>query len=337
MAATIHDVAKLAGVHASTVSRVLNQKASITVETKERVWAAMKQLDYHPNAMARCLAGGLTGAIGFVLDAEDEPAFHNAFFSSSQFAIEKIAQAHHCHVIIINGGASAGETVKSLILERRVDGLILPPSAANLSLLAMLKRFPYVLLGQPGSLEFETNWVDIDNRLGAKMAVSFLLQKGYSGIAYLGGEQKGAHQVGFIQRRVQGYTGALPQGARTWVLHTDGSPDDACRVALKALQGANRPQAFLCNDNLTAFGLLRAVREAGLSVPRDLGIVTFNNYPLAEYTDPPLTAVHIDTTLLGEETARLLFRRIKRGDDKAECEHILLPPALIERVSSNRC
>lgn len=335
MASTIDDVAKLAGVHASTVSRVLNQKAAITEETKQRVLAAAKQLNYHPNSMARSLASGLAGAIGFMLNAQDELAFHNAFFSSSQFAVEKVAQAHHCHVIIINGGAAAEEAVKSMILERRVDGLILPPSAANLSLLSTLEDFPYVLLGQPGILEQRTYWVDIDNAQGAETAVRHLLDKGYASVAYLGCDKKNDGPLDFIQRRVTGYERALPQGARSLLFPTDGTPEDAYRVALSALREANRPQAFVCNDNLSAFGLLRAAREAGVSVPQSLGIVTFNNYPLAEYTDPPLTALHIDTTLLGEETARLLFERIERRRPEAACQSVRLAPALIERESSN--
>lgn len=336
MASTIHDVAKLAGVHASTVSRVINRKATIKEETKQRVFAAMKQLDYHPNSIARSLAGGLAGAIGFVLDAEDERAFHNPFFSSSQFAIEKVAQAHHCHVIIVSGGANAGEAVKSLILERRVDGLILPPSTANLSLLLALKHFPYVLLGQPGSLGQDADWVDINNGQGAEIAVKHLLDKGYSTVAYLGGDQKDVNNQDFIQRRVQGYCRALPEGAEPRMLPTDGTPEHAYRAALACLKDKTRPQAFLCNDNLAAFGLLRAAREVGLSVPQDLGVAAFNNYPLAEYTDPPLTAVHIDTALLGEETARLLFQLIERKDHKAACRQLLLTPTLIERESSNR-
>ena len=110
MSATIRDVARLAGVNPSTVSRVINEKSVITAETRERVYSAMAQLDYHPNSLARSLVSGLAGAIGMVLDTGDDGAFNNAFFGSSQYAIEQVAQAHGYHLLIANGGERALET-----------------------------------------------------------------------------------------------------------------------------------------------------------------------------------------------------------------------------------
>ena len=212
MASTIHDVARLAGVHASTVSRVLNGKSAITDRTRERVYAAMKQLDYHPNSMARSLASGLAGMIGLVLDTADESSFHNADFSSSQFAIERVAQAHGYHLVIANGAHLAAGAVQALVLERKVDGLILPPSGANLSLLSRLDRFPCVMLGQPAGQYPDASWVDIDNELGAVMAVRHLLSRGYASVGFLGSQTQ--ETMDFVGRRVRGYYRALPPGAR---------------------------------------------------------------------------------------------------------------------------
>ncbi len=127
MAVTIHDVAQLAGVSSSTVSRVINGKATITPDTKERVYAAMRELDYHPNSLARSLASGLSDAIGVIVDARDAEAFSNFFFSRSLFAIEKVAEARGYQVIIANGAQSQGMTIENLMKEHKVDGLILPP------------------------------------------------------------------------------------------------------------------------------------------------------------------------------------------------------------------
>ena len=135
MAVTIHDVAKLAGVNSSTVSRVINGKATITPDTKERVYAAMKALDYHPNSLARSLASGLSGAIGVVVDARDADAFSNVFFSRSLFAIEKVAQVRGYQVMIANGAQSHGSTIENLMKEHKVDGLILPPTTVRPSMM----------------------------------------------------------------------------------------------------------------------------------------------------------------------------------------------------------
>ena len=327
MAVTIHDVAKLAGVNSSTVSRVINGKATITPDTKERVYAAMRELDYHPNSLARSLASGLSGAIGVVVNARDAEAFSNVFFSRSLFAIEKVAQARGYQVIIANGAQSRGGNIENLMKEHKVDGLILPPTTVKPSLLETIGDFPYVVLGTPDTLRSETCWVDNNNEQGAEMAVRHLQKMGYQKIAYLGGYLK----RGFTKRRIRGYQNAN-EGEET-ILHTDGTSENAYALALTELQKENHPDAFVCNDNLAAFGLLKACKELHLSIPQEIGIVTFDNYPLAEYMDPPLTIVDIDTAMLGEQTAQLLFRRI---ENKVGNQQIMLSTDLVIRASTER-
>ncbi|MCI5957809.1 MAG: LacI family transcriptional regulator [Clostridiales bacterium] len=330
MAATIHDVAKLAGVNSSTVSRVLNGKATVMEETREKIYAAMRELDYHPNSLARSLANGQSGAIGVVVDAEDAEAFSNVFFNRSLFAVEKVAQERGYHVILANGAKRAGGmgSIEKLMLERKVDGLILPPSTVKPSLLQKIQSFPCVVLGQPEAAHNGLSWVDVNNAQGAEMAVSHLRSRGYQRIAYLGGEGR----TGFSKRRVKGYEKTL-ENQDALVYPTDGTVEDAQRAAAQALGRAIRPDAFLCNDNMSAFGLLKAARAEGLSIPEQIGVVTFDNYPLAEFTDPPLTSVDVDTALLGEQAARLLFQHI---DHHTPSQQVLLGTTLIERASSQR-
>ena len=316
MAVTIHDVAKLAGVNSSTVSRVINGKATITPDTKERVYAAMRELDYHPNSLARSLASGLSGAIGVVVNARDAEAFSNVFFSRSLFAIEQAAQARGYQVIIANGAQSRGGTIEALMKEHKVDGLILPPTTVKPALMETI-----------GDFRSETCWVDNNNEQGAEMAVRHLQKQGYQCIAYLGGHQK----RGFTKRRIRGYQNAN-NGTET-ILTTDGTAENAYTLAFDALKTTDHPDAFVCNDNLAAFGLLKACKELHLSVPQEIGIVAFDNYPLAEYMDPPLTIVDIDTAMLGEQSVQLLFRRI---ENKVGNQQIMLSTNLVVRASSER-
>ena len=309
MAVTIHDVAKLAGVNSSTVSRVINGKATITPDTKARVYAAMQELDYHPNSLARSLASGLSGAIGVVVDARDAEAFSNWFFGRSLFAIEKVAQARGYQVIIANGAQSKGGNIETLMKEHKVDGLILPPTTVKPALMEAIGDFPYVVLGTPDTLRGDTSWVDNNNEQGAEMAVRHLQEMAYSNIAYLGGYQK----RGFTKRRVKGYQRS--NTGRETVFATDGTSENAYAVAMEALKQPEHPDAFVCNDNLAAF------------------IVAFDNYPLAEYTDPQLTIIDIDTAMLGEQTAQLLFRRI---ENKAGNQQIMLSTTLVKRASTER-
>ena len=136
---------------------------------------------------------------------------------------------------------------------------------------------------------------------------------------------------GFTKRRIRGYQHAV-EGPET-ILNTDGTSENAFAVAMAELTKENHPDAFVCNDNLAAFGLLKACRELRLSVPQEIGIVAFDNYPLAEYMDPPLTIVDIDTAMLGEQTAQLLFRRI---ENKVGNQQIMLSTSLVVRASSER-
>ena len=306
MAVTIHDVAKLAGVNSSTVSRVINGKATITPDTKERVYVAMRKLDYHPNSLARSLASGLSGAIGVVVNARDAEAFSNVFFSRSLFAIEQAAQARGYQVIIANGAQSRGGTIEALMKEHKVDGLILPPTTVKPTLMETIGDFPYVVLGTPDTLRSETCWVDNNNEQGAEMAVRHLQKQGYQCIAYLGGHQK----RGFTKRRIRGYQN-VNSGTET-ILNTDGTAENAYTLA---------------------FDALKACKELHLSVPQEIGIVAFDNYPLAEYMDPPLTIVDIDTAMLGEQSVQLLFRRI---ENKVGNQQIILSTNLVVRASSER-
>ena len=326
MASTIQDVARIAKVNPSTVSRVLNEKGPITPETKERVFKAMKELDYYPNSRARSLVSGLSYSIGVVLDAQDADSFSNYFFSRSLFGIEKIAQAHGYSVLIANSPNGKGKTIEGLIKEKKVDGMIIPPSLMKPSLMKTLTSFPYVLLGRPDDMMANSCWVDNNNEQGAILAVQTLIEYGYRRIAFFGGNES----LGFSRRRVKGYTEALKDQAPI-ILQNDTS--DLSEKALEALRDENRPDAFLCNDNLAANEVLIAARTLGLKVPDQVGIIAFDNYPLAEYTSPKLTVVDIDTSLLGEESAELLFKRIENPEKN---QQILLAAQLIERESISR-
>lgn len=335
MAVTIHDIARRVGVNSSTVSRVLNGKSAISEETREKIFAAMKEMDYHPNSVARSLASGSSGAIGLAIDAHDTQSFANMFFHRSMFAIEKVAQANGFNLIISSNLEEKGKSspIEKLILERKVDGLILPPSTVASKLIAKMIKldFPFVILGEPNQPLPEASWVDVNNAQGGESAVHHLAAQGYQKIAYLGGSESQR----FVKNRIKGYHRGLTAGGlcESLVIQTDGSAEESKAQAQKLLMYSDRPDAFLCNDNAAAYGLLKAAKEIDLNIPYDIGIVTFDNYPLAEFTDPPLTAVDIDTALLGEQGASLLFQRIGKHTLN---QQILLSTTLIQRESTKR-
>lgn len=335
---TIKDVAKLAGVSPSTVSRVINEKGVISGDTEERVLAAMQQLNYFPNSLARNLANGSSFALGLVIDASDNNNFSNSFFNRSVFGIETVAQKNGYNVIITNNKEidSNIPSVEKLVMEKKVDGLILPPSTVTKKLISKLLEldFPYVVLGEPHIFKMESSWVDVNNIQGGELGVSHLVREGYKRIAFISGNPKTV----FSRNRLAGYQRGLEnagmQAEERLQLVCEPNSEGSREAAVKILKGPDAPDAFICSDNIISFGVLGAAAELGLRVPDQLGVVTFDNFPIAEYTTPPLTAIDVDTFSLGEQAAGILLKKILR--DKDLNQQILISTRLIERKSTNR-
>ena len=189
MAATIKDVARLAGVSPSTVSRVLNQKGVISEETKQKIASAMEQLKYVPNDIARSFANGSAHAISLVIDISDGTAYANNFFNNTVFGIETAAHQNDYNLIITNGAAAFGgiSSVERLIAGKKVDGVVLPISLVTDELLRRIEDLsvPCVILGRSEEVGAEANWVDINNVQAGRRAVKLLLERGYKKIAFL--------------------------------------------------------------------------------------------------------------------------------------------------------
>ena len=162
MPATIKDIAKKVGVNPSTVSRVINGTASISEETRQKIKDAMKELDYHPNSLARSLVNGSTFTIGLVIDAGNSDAFSNAFFIRSVSAIEAVTQQRGFNLLITSDSDKEDNSaVKNLILEKKIDGIILPVSAATEELIDLLlgNHFPFIVLGEPDNVRDGINGI----------------------------------------------------------------------------------------------------------------------------------------------------------------------------------
>ena len=333
MKATIKDIAKLVGVSPSTVSRVINGTASISDETKEKINKAMKELDYHPNSFARSLVNGNTFTIGLVIDAGNKDAFSNAFFIQSVTAIEMVAQSKGYNVLITNDAvAEEGNTIKSLIQERKVDGIILPVQCMKDELVAILRenQMPFVVMGETVEENKEISWVDVDNRQGAELALEHLFAEGYQHPMLLVENRKTV----FEQKRMKGFTeGCGRHGIKDAKIHT--FQEAKLQEIIKEIKSGERnTDSFICTNNVVAFRTLRELQLHGIDVPGQVGVITFDNYPLAEYMTPALSAIDIDTYQLGEMAANMLFQMIKTKEGKVESQRI--ETRIIERESTRK-
>ena len=335
MGVTLNDIAKKVGVSPSTVSRVINGSAPISDEMKKKIYKAMNELNYHPNSLARNLATGSSLTIGLVVDADNETAFANSFFNRSVYAIERVAQKNGYNLLITNDIGKKSSPVCDLVYGQRVDGLIIPSSGVKDSLLEVLEKenTPWVMLGEATGTGEDICWVDMDNCEGSKKAVRHLLERGYKKIVYVADDI----QATYTKRRIAGYQSALKENG----ISVTEEQVMVCENDLEKLEKMiavkiekEETDAYICSNNILAYRVLQALKDKGKRVPEEIGIITFDNYPMAEYMTPPLTVIDVDTYRLGEMAAELLIRKIKeKGQINREN---LIPTELIIRESTNR-
>ena len=267
MSVTIRDVAKLAGVSASTVSRVINKSAPISEETTGRIYRAMEELKYVPNDIARSFASGSARAIAIAVNASDTRSYANRFFNNTVFAIETAAHRRGYNFIITsaNDGRGGVGSLEKLILSKKIDGLVLPVSLLRSSIVKIVEdmSFPFVVLGRVKHAGGRLSWVDIANEQAGANAVRYLLGKGYRRIGFLTCGDKEL----FTCDRLDGYRAELSRSGL--------SPDPVYRVSpaaafdetklyLKTLfTSAAVPDAVICCDDKMALAALRGARELG--------------------------------------------------------------------------
>ena len=245
----------MAGVSASTVSRVLNGKGAISEETKKRIFDAMEQLKYVPNDFARSFATGSPRAIALVIDVADPGAYSNNFFNNTVFGIETVAHRRDYSLMVTNGSRAFGgiSSVERLILGKKVDGVVFPVSLVSREFIRKVEelRFPCVILGRAEDVGAETSWLDINNTQAGVIAVRHLAAKGYRRIGYLGGPESDL----FSRDRLSGCCRELDACGlsvdRELILHSDAKDIDA--VIAQRLMSRAGGVHHLGRDDLAVF------------------------------------------------------------------------------------
>jgi len=322
---TMRHVAERAGVSLKTVSRVINDEPNVAPSTAERVNAAIAELGFRRNDLARSLRHGRSSAtLGLVIEDVANP-----FYSAISQAVESVARSRGFMVIAGSCGEDPErerELVQAL-LRRRVDALVLVPAAASHDWLAD-EETPVVFLDRP-PVGVDADAVLLDNAGGARAAVEHLLAYGHKRIAFVGDPEELFTAAG----RVAGYRAALadagiepdPRLVRTGVRDPEHSQELVAE--LLELPKKIRPTALFTGNNRHTVGALRALRGHR----RELALVGFDDFELADLLATPTTVVRHDSHRMGVEAARLAFDRLD-GDD-AEPRRIVLPTELVPRGS----
>jgi len=328
--ATLQDVARRAGVAPITVSRVVNNSGYVAQEVRARVEAAVAELGYVPNTLARSLRSRRTNTLALVLTDLTNP-----FFTTVARGAEDAASDAGLMMIVCNTDESAEEEAKyvKLLVQHRVDGILLVPACDGAEPLRFAQRHgvPVVVLDRrlPG---VAADTVRCDSERGARELGELLVGLGHRAAAVLAGPVG----VSTSDDRVSGFGAALAtSGAVCAVYHGEFTQDSGAALVRAALAGEPRPTALFAANNFLTIGALRGLRELGLRVPEDVALVGFDDLPPALVTFPFLTVAAQPAYEMGRLAVEVLLARV-RGDQEAPAptREIVLPTELIVRQSS---
>ena len=335
MAVTIKDVAALAGVSPSTVSRTCKNNPSISEETKERVRKAMAELGYEPNFQASNLASQNSRTIGIILPASAKEVYENSFYLEAIQGISHYCNGRQYMTTIVTGQDEAEilDAVRSMSRNGKVDGFIILYSKKDDPVIDYLfnEGLLYILIGKATQYTNQTIYIDNDNLLAGREAAEYLYQLGHRRIAYLGSDSS----LMFSADRKAGYQLALASHQLpvrpeycVEVKNVSENNEEAIRGLLMQ---KDRPTAILVSDDILAVSLERVCLENHLAIPEDLSIISFNNSLFARLTSPQLTSIDIGAGQLGSEAASQIINHIENPNLLAT--KIIVPHHLIERDS----
>jgi DNA-binding LacI/PurR family transcriptional regulator len=324
------DVGRLAGVSHQTVSRVINGSRHVSPSTRARVLAAMEQLDYRPNSIARALATGRTRTVGVV--SSDTTLYGPA---STLFGIERAAHRAGYFIVVASMRAldrvTLTEAVQRLAVQG-VEGVLVIVSEAEAAAALMQVSPGLPLVAVEAGPEHGIPVVSVDQRAGATLATRHLLQLGHPTVHHITGPPTSLES----QLRLTGWEATLRDaGAEVpEPLPGDWGPLSGYRAGQRLARDPAVSAVFVSNDQM-ALGVLRAMHEARRRIPGEISVVGFDDVPEAPYFTPPLTTVRQDFGEVGRRSLAVLLRAIELpGDDGGSPEGSMVDPELVVRASS---
>jgi DNA-binding LacI/PurR family transcriptional regulator len=335
--ATVKDIALRSGVSTATVSYVLNDgPRAVLPATRERVRKAIEELDYHPNPHARSLRGKRTNALGVVFPHRVAQPFENGYFGPILAGIMDVSTGRKMATMLFTGFEwEEAEFNASLLCDGRCDGLLIvaPPRRGNLIQDVIRRKTRLVVIGTHVE-NVEVDSVDVNNVIGARLAVQHLIGLGHRRIAIaLGADRStssserlegyrqmmGEFELGYLDEWLIPETGAGGRGQDHYVWELLADPE-------------KRPTAIFCVQDGKAISVCQIAQQMGLRVPQDLSVVGFDDIYGAIATSPQLTTIRQPMRQIGTRAAELLCQRIEAPGEAIET--FLFDPHLIIRGST---
>jgi LacI family transcriptional regulator len=306
--ATIYEVSKLAGVSLATVSRVINKNSRVSDKTRQKVEQAMKELGYRPNSIAQSLASNSTNSVGILVSE-----LHGSFFGEMMAGIEAELRAAGKHVIITTGHSEEEKEKDGIefLISRNCDAIILHVEAVTDDYLINLSKgkIPVYLMSRLVD-GLKQSCISLDNELGGYLATQAVIEQGHKDIAYIAGPKLKADSTD----RFAGHMRALSEYniAVNEELYFEGDfRETGGNDGLKQfLDNKQIFTALVCGNDEMASGAITYAREQGLSLPKDLSIIGFDNINFARHTYPKLTTIENPVNLMGHMAAKLVLKNV---------------------------
>ena len=332
MSATIYDLAEAAGVSISTVSKALNDSYSISEKTKKRIREIADSRGYKPNARARSFARRKNGIILFAADLSRGVGFENPHMFEIVTGVDRYLDEKGYSLILKHVTKDAApESVKELMLSEEADGIIIHAGILTKQLAFVLgkEQYPHLIIGKPDFAN-TLSWIDVSHESAGQIAANYLLDKGYRRIVFLMGDAK-EDQISL--RRLDGINMVFEEEELSIETIAGITNYEESRViAEEILRRDQIPEVILCTNNYLAMGCMQSIRTEKLSIPEDIAIMTFDNYPFSMLTVPTLTAIEVDMYDMGNQAARFMLQKIKKPN--LQTQSFCTTPILLEREST---
>lgn len=327
---TIHDVARAAEVSTATVSRTLSAPEQVSPKTRDKVERAVVQTGYVLNHAARNLRRRATGTVVALV-----PDIGNSHFSNILQGIETVCADSHLKVLIADTRkpAMSQARINDYFSTNNCDGIVIMDGQFSVAgIRATSPKLPPIVACGEWSDDPDVPIAVIDNRLGADLAVSHLLELGHRKIGHVSGlltHKPGRDRLdGFRQR----LNAAGQDGGAAWMFEGDYGLATGARAAAAWLELPDRPTAVFCGSDRSAFGFISTLVEAGVRVPEDCSVAGYDDIDIAAHFVPPLTTIHQPRRAVGEQAAHLLISLLNGAPPEAE--KVQLEPWLVARKST---
>jgi DNA-binding LacI/PurR family transcriptional regulator len=328
--ATIEEVARLAGVSRSTVSRVVNGSTAVSPEALEAVTNAIDSLNYVPNRAARSLASNRTLAVAVIIPEDTHRFFGDPFFASIVSGVNATVASSPYVLTLFIASNDPGDKMVGYARSGSIDGaIVVSHHTSDTFVSAIASAVPVVYAGRPENERVGDFYVDVDNVSGARDAVEYLIGQGRRRVATVTGPASMSAGID----RLAGYRAAMRGAGLPEFAVEDGdfTAEGGAAAMRRILEGRGRPDAVFFASDLMARGALSVLQAARVRVPEELAVVGFDDSQLATSGSPTLTTMRQPSFLQGQTMARVLLDVLDGGDPPRAT---ILPTELIVRESA---